>query len=81
MKKTFKKAEHTGFEIGNHILIHGNIHDPESWFLTIRPLQIFGESLCKKSCTEDEIARYINVRLRKNLFAIETLIKEVIPFT
>ena len=81
MKKTFKKEEHNGYEIGEHIMINGHINDPESWFLTIRPLQIFGESLCKKTCTESEIARYVNVRLHKSLNMVNSLITEVIPFT
>jgi hypothetical protein len=81
MKKTFKKEIHNGYEIGNYVLIHENINDPESWFLTIRPLSIFGESLCKKTCSESEIARYINVRLHKDLNTINSLIKEVVQFT
>jgi pantothenate kinase-related protein Tda10 len=81
MKKTFKKEEHTGYEIGIHILIHSNINNPEGWFLTIRPLQIFSESLCEKTCTEAEIARYVNVRLHTNLNIIESLIDDVIHFT
>ncbi len=81
MEKTFNKEKHTGYEIGKHIKIHRNIHDPESWFVTIRPLSIFGESLCQKTCTESEIARYINVRLHKDLNILNDLIKEVIKFT
>lgn len=81
MKKTFNKEIHNGYEIGKHVLIHGNINDPESWFITIRPLSIFGESLCKKTCTEPEIARYVNVRLHKDLNVLNDLIKDVIQFT
>lgn len=81
MEKTFKKERHIGFEIGEHIIIHEHINDPERWFLTIRPLQIFGESLCEKTCTEPEISRYINLMLHKRLNIIQSLIKEIIPFT
>ena len=81
MKKTFIKEVHTGYEIGDHILIHGHINDPESWFVTIRVLRIFGESLCKKTCTEEEIARYINLRLHKDLDAVRILISTINPLT
>ena len=70
-----------GYEIGKVISIHTHITDPESWFITIRPLQIFGQSLCKKDCTEAEIARYVNVLLHKKLNIVNELIQDVLPFT
>ena len=80
MKKTFKKEEHTGFEIEKDISIHGHINDPSSWFLTIRPLQIFSESLCGKGCNEKEIARCVNLRLRKLSNTVKELLFDVAPF-
>jgi hypothetical protein len=70
-----------GYKIGDHIEIHGHINDPESWFLTIRPLEIFSESLCKKTYTTKEKARHINVKLHKKLSVIEDIIKSIIPHT
>ena len=81
MKKEIKNGIIKGYEIGNSISIHNNINDPDSWFITIRPLQIFGQSLCKKDCTEDEIARYVSVLLHERLNIINKLISDVIPFT
>jgi len=81
MKKVFKKEYHEGYEIGEHISIHRHITDPESWFVTIRPLQMFGEQLCKINCTEAEIARYLNLKLSINAELIELFIKQIIPFT
>jgi len=81
VNKKFNKEIHEGYEIGKNILIHRHINDPESWFLTIRPLSILGELLCKKTCSESEIARYVNVRLHKDLNVLNDLIDEVIPFT
>lgn len=81
MKKTYEKEEHTGYEIGRNILIHNHIHDPESWFVTIKPIEIFSKDLCKKTCTEAALARHINVLLHSELNVIEQLIKEITPFT
>lgn len=81
MKKTYEKEKHTGYEIGKSILIHGHITDPESWFVIIKPIEIFSKGLCKKTCTEAEIARHINVLLHSELNIIEKLIKEITPFT
>jgi hypothetical protein len=81
MEKEIKNGIIKGYEIGKAISIHANINDPESWFVTIRPLQIFSQSLCKKDCTEAEIARYINVLLHKKLNLLNELIKDVVPFT
>ena len=81
MKKEYKNDVLSGYNIGDNILVHSHIHCPESWFLTIRPLQIFAQSLCKKDCTEDEIARYINVELHKKQVIINRLIEAVVPFT
>lgn len=81
MEKEIKNGILKGYEIGKEISIHTHINDPESWFVTIRPLQIFSESLCKKECAEDEIARYINVLLHKKLNIVNELIRDVLPLT
>ena len=82
MKAVFnKKEEIVGYEIGENILIHNHIGDPETWFLTIRILSIFGEVLCSKKHNTQEIARFINLKLNKELLIRENLTKEVIPFT
>ena len=81
MEKKYKNDVLSGYNIGANISVHSHIHDPESWFLTIKPIQIFAQSLCKKNCTEDEIARYINVELRKKQVTINRLIEAVVPFT
>jgi len=81
MEKEIKNGIVTGYEIGKAISIHTHITDPERWLITIRPLQIFGQSLCKKNCTEPEIARYVNVLLHKKLNIVNDLIKDVVPFT
>jgi len=81
MEKEIKNGKITGYEIEKSISIHTHITDPESWFITIIPLQIFGQSLCKRDCTEHEIARYVNVLLHKKLNIVNELIKDVVPFT
>jgi len=81
MEKEIKNGILKGYEIGKAISIHTHINDPESWFVTIRPLQIFSESLCKKECSEDEIARYVNVLLHKKLNIVNELIRDVLPLT
>lgn len=75
-----KRENKKGYEFGKSISIHSNINDPESWFVTIRPLQIFALSLCKKDCTEAEIAQCVNVLLHKKLNTVNDLIKDVSPF-
>lgn len=81
MEKEIKKGVLVGYKIGEQISVHNNINDPESWFITIRPLQIFGDSLCKKERTEAEIARIINVLLHKKLNTLNAIIQDVLPFT
>lgn len=81
MKPEIKNGIIKGYEIGESISIHTHISDPESWFVTIRPLEIFGRSLCKKVCTDAEIARYVNVLLHKKLEAINEIIAQITPFT
>ena len=76
-----KKGNLTGYKIGKSVSVHNNIYDPESWFVTIRPIQLFGESLCKKTCTKEEIARYVNVLLTKKRNVIDNIINDVVPFT
>jgi hypothetical protein len=81
MKKEIKDGILKGFEIGEEITIHANIYDTENWYVTIRKLKVFCEFLCKRNCTEAEIARYVNVLLHKKIETINELIKDVIPFT
>lgn len=81
MKQRFRKEEFEGYDIGEHIQIHGHVTDPESWFVTIRPIQMYGERLCSKKYTEAEIARYLNLKLSKQANLIESFINKVIPFT
>jgi len=81
MEKVYTKERHTGYSIGKDISIHSHIHDPESWLVTIRPLEIFGKRICSKNATEQEIARYINVLLHEKLNTITKLIKDVTYFT
>lgn len=80
MEKVYKKEALTGYKIGDKVEIHSNINDPESWFLTIRGLEIYAESLCKKSETEQDIAHKILMKLQKKLNNIQVLIEDIIPF-
>ena len=81
MEKIIEKEKHKGYKIGNDILIHRNINNPESWFVTIRPLNIFSQRLCDLNSNESAIARYINIILHKELNILNLLIEQVIPFT
>ena len=49
-----KTGNITGYEIENSVLIHSHISDPESWFVTIRPIQIYGEFLCLNNKRRNE---------------------------
>ena len=69
MKKEFKKGEFAGYAIGESISIHSHINDPESWFVTIRPMQIFGQILCSKERTEAEI-RVVVMKLLNDKYNI-----------
>lgn len=80
MEKEIKNGVIKEYRIGKGISIHSNIYDPESWFITIRQLEIFSQSLCKKDCTEPEIARYVNILLHARLNIINELINEVMPY-
>jgi hypothetical protein len=81
MKSKIEKGIIQGYEIGELISIHKHLSDPESWFVTIRPLAIFAQSLCKKDCTEQEIARCVSDILHNKFIIISQLIKDVTPFT
>lgn len=82
MKKTQNKVgKHTGYELNNLISIHDYMGDDENWYLTIRILHIYGEVLCKKTCSEKEIARYINIVLHKRLNVLNDAIASVSKFT
>lgn len=81
MEKVIKNGVIKGYEIGKAISIHSHIADPDSWFITIRPLQIFSDSLCKKDCNEIEIATYVNTLLHKKLDKVNELINDVVLFT
>jgi hypothetical protein len=80
MEKELKNGKLSGYKIGKNVLIHSHISDPESWFLTIRPMDIFGKSLCSKSCTEQEIARYVNLQLHEKLHTVNEIVSDVVPF-
>lgn len=65
------------YEIGNSICIHRHISDPENWKVTIRPLNIFAETLCKINTDEKEIPKYVKAILIKNRIRIDGLIKDI----
>ena len=81
MEKTFRKGKHDGYSIGDSILIHGHINDPSCWFITVKALSIFAESLCGKDCTPKEIARYATVKLNEKLLIADRLLSEIHPHT
>ena len=81
MEKEIKNGIIKGYEIGKEISIHTHITDPESWFVTIIPLRVFGQSLCKKDCTEAEIVRHLHILLYERLNILNELIKDVALFT
>jgi len=81
MEKEIRKGIIRGYEIGKEISIHTHITDPESWFVTIRSLRIFGQSLCKKDCTEAEIVRHLHILLYEKIDILNKLIRDVALFT
>lgn len=87
MKKVLNKhQEHVGYIIGEghfigDITVHKCLHDKDNWYITIKRFNILSRLLCKKTCTEQEIARYINVVLHEELAALNGLIKQITPFT
>ena len=70
-----------GYEIGQNISIHGHINDPESWFITCRPLQIFGKRICKKSLNKREIAKEVYSMLNRKKSVIHEIMDAVHPYT
>lgn len=75
MKKTFNKlGEHNGYEIGKDISIHSHITDPESWFLTIRPLEVYGRSICRKSATEEDILKVVKSVISTKIRIAESIL-------
>jgi hypothetical protein len=76
MEKTYTKGTHTGYKIGNDIFIR-HIYDPESWFLTVRSIQIYANSLCKKTCSEQEIKDKIKFLLQAKWDWIGGLLKDI----
>jgi hypothetical protein len=70
-----------GFTVNGHVSIHGHIHAPEDWHLTCRPLQIFGERICKKGDLKPE---QVIVEVRKMLEArradFDRFISQLRPF-
>jgi len=80
MEKTFKKEIHSGYKFENGIEVHSHINDPQRWFLTIRELNIFGQGLCDKSCSDSEIARYVFVKIMTKANIVEKCKKAVYPF-
>lgn len=81
MEKEFENGIFIGYKIGKFISVHTHISDPESWFVTIWKLKIFSETLCKKDCTEAEIARYVHLLLNDKRNTVYDVIKDVVPFT
>lgn len=77
MEKEIKNGVIKGYEIGLAISIHSHINDPESWFVTIRPLRVFAESICKKTCTEQEIVNHLNDFMIKKRDALSAILKDV----
>ena len=41
--------EKEGYRIGNDVLIHGHILDPENWLISCRKLGISAKTLCPKN--------------------------------
>lgn len=81
MKKILNKDNSIKeYKIGEHILIHRHIFDPESWHITIRPLNIFAKSLCKIGLNDEEVARYVFMILKRKQVSLNGLIDDVAPF-
>lgn len=80
MNKTYTNGIHDGYEIGGgNIIIHSN-YDNKRWALTIKSAGIFQEDMCDKTCTQEEIARYINLKIRIKIDNLERAQQMVIPF-
>ena len=77
MRKTFERDEHSGYDIGENISVHAHIHDPESWHLTIRRLEMFGLPLCSKDSSEDHIVKCIKEIISERLSEINSIVNEV----
>lgn len=73
IKVTDKNGTHKGYKSEEQedkepvISVHGHIHDPESWLLTIRKAEIFRHRLCSKDCSEYEITAFIKARLNAKI--------------
>ena len=82
MEKGYNKAgEIVWYEIANGIRISNNYDDPSNWYLSIKSLNIWDKCLCKKTCTEEEIARYVMLELVKVGNSVARLKSEVSSLT
>lgn len=71
-----KQGELTGYKTErDEILIHGHIHYPDHWMLTIRKLEIFGRRLCVKDCDIEQIKDKVYALLDEKETEIEKLKK------
>lgn len=71
-KKHTVTEEVTSYEVEG-ILIHGYIHDPESWYVTIRSLDIHRYRLCEKSQSFGTMLDKVDRVLKQKSLLIEEL--------
>jgi hypothetical protein len=81
MKKQERNGFLFGYTFGDNICVHRNVWDSHHWYLTINPLDITVEHLCPIDCSEQEIARYVMVKIAEKKVVIDALMDEVVPFT
>lgn len=81
MKEEYTRGAFSGYRIGNDMLIHSHINDPESWFLTVRKLDIFALRICSKSVEKHVLARLAYTVLSDKADLVAQLMSEVKPFT
>jgi len=79
-KETFDKGgKHNGYTIGdkNEVEIHNNIQDPDTWYITCRPLSIFSESLCPKDLPATKVAAFAFQRVKVIFYKAQELLAEI----
>ena len=82
MKKEYKGPKGWySYEVGEHIKIHRHISDPDSWFLTVKPLGIVTQRLCKVDLRKDEIARHAYRAIIKVKTLASDLGTDIYPYT
>lgn len=69
-----KQGELIAYE-NKEILVHGHIHNPDDWMITIRSLEIFGRRLCVKECNIEQIKDNIYDLLEEKEMVVENLKK------